>query len=170
MSPWGKAGERITTEQARERVRARQAPARRASAVAKESNAARLSAAHKAWKAGLARPDMITQGLNFRDLYGPEVDRACGVEEPTVDLWEAGRVYPTWEQLTALAALCELPVWWFTEEPLISAGDLFICGRGRVIDTTPPITTFDPMALAAAGINPYPDTPGTDDNGQTRLL
>lgn len=168
MSPWGKAGERITATQARERARARLAPARRAAAVNGPNQAARTRAAHQAWAAGLTIPYMITRYLNYRGLDGPEVDRACGVEEPTVDLWEAGRVYPTWEQLTALADLCRVPVWRFVEDDNI--GRVFLCGLGQTKDITPPVTRFDPLALAAAGINPYPTNPPADPNGQGRLI
>lgn len=168
MSPWGKAGERITTAQARERARARLAPARRAAAVYGPNHAARTRAARRAWAAGLTIPYMITRYLDYRGLDGPEVDRACGVEEPTVDLWEAGRVYPTWEQLTALADLCRVPVWRFVEDDNI--GRVFLCGLGQTKDITPPVTRFDPLALAAAGINPYPTDPPADTNGQGRLI
>lgn len=168
MSPWGKAGERITTAQARERARARLAPTRRARAIYEPAHQARTRAAHRAWAAGLVLPYMITRYLDYRGLDGPEVDRACGVEEPTVDLWEAGRVYPTWEQLTALADLCGVPVWRFVEDDNI--GRVFLCGLGQTKDITPPVTRFDPLALAAAGINPYPTNPPADPNNQGRLI
>lgn len=62
-------------------------------------------AARADWEAGLIAPYLITTALNMCALHGPEVDEACGVQEPTVDLWESGLVYPTWEQLCALAQL-----------------------------------------------------------------
>ncbi|MCZ9635268.1 hypothetical protein [Rhodococcus sp. BH5] len=48
------------------------------------------------------------------------MDIACGTEEPTVDEWEAGQRYPTFEQLLLLAELTGFPVDWFTrtDEPL----------------------------------------------------
>ncbi len=71
-------------------------------------------AAHEAWKRGQVIPHRITTALDIRALYGPEVDRACGVEEPAVDEWEEGVRYPTWEQLLALADLTGYPVKFFT--------------------------------------------------------
>jgi transcriptional regulator with XRE-family HTH domain len=115
---------------------------------------------------------MITMWLDYRRLDGPEVDAACGVAEPTVDLWEAGRVYPTWEQLTALAKLCQVAVWKFTEDPLIEPGAVFICGgRRNAAARRPSVLAFDPLAIAAAGIDPYPTTLATpDEHGQGRLI
>lgn len=62
-------------------------------------------AARRDWEAGLIAPYLITTALDMCRLDGPGIDEACGVEEPTVDLWESGLVYPTWEQLCALAQL-----------------------------------------------------------------
>lgn len=67
--------------------------------------AAQNQAAYRDWEAGLISPYLITTALDMCALHGPAVDEACGVEEPTVDQWESGLVYPTWEQLCALAAL-----------------------------------------------------------------
>lgn len=54
---------------------------------------------------GLVIPAHITAALNKWDLYGPEVDIACGAREPDVDLWEAGKLYPRWDQILKLADL-----------------------------------------------------------------
>ena len=44
-----------------------------------------------AYYAGKApTPERITIALDYRELYGPEVDRALGGEEPMVDEWESG--------------------------------------------------------------------------------
>lgn len=51
-------------------------------------------------------PRRITAALDAAGLWGPEVDHACGVEEPTVDLWETGELVPTPDQVRALAKLC----------------------------------------------------------------
>lgn len=67
--------------------------------------AAQNQAARADWEAGLIAPYLITTALDMCALHGPEVDEACGVAEPTVDHWESGLVYPTWEQLCALATL-----------------------------------------------------------------
>lgn len=88
----------------------------------------------EAWRDGLVSPRAITAALDMRELYGPEVDLACGVREPAVDEWEAGQRYPTWDQLEALSRLTEFPVQFFTRpyDSEITAG--FLCqrsGRGR---------------------------------------
>jgi transcriptional regulator with XRE-family HTH domain len=84
-------------------------------------------------------PARITIALNAAGLYGPEVDRACGVEEPTVDLWESGELVPTREQVEALAELCGVtPVTFYLDDP--PAGPIWICssdGCERVGDPPP---------------------------------
>lgn len=67
------------------------------------------------WECGQAVPARITLALDILKLDGPDVDEACGVQEPTVDRWEQGRVYPTWEQLCRLAVLTGFAVAFFTE-------------------------------------------------------
>lgn len=91
-------------------------------------------AAFEAWRDGLLSPRAITAALDIRALYGPEVDRACGVEEPAVDQWEAAQLYPSWEQVEALARLTGFGVQFFTRayDGEITGG--FLCqrsGRGR---------------------------------------
>ena len=99
---WGKAGERLDPHEA-ERTR---------KAILKQRNEYRQmrerqeAEARQLWAHGEVKPFLITARLNVRELYGPEVDAACGVAEPTVDLWEAGKVYPTWDQMLALSELC----------------------------------------------------------------
>ena len=123
-------------------------------------------AAYRAWAAGHVIPDRITTALDAKALYGPEVDRACGVEEPAVDEWEAGIRYPTWEQLQALAALCEVTTSVFTFEPQVTfTGPVIICDRskrknGCQVVTRTPILAFTPEAIAAANL-PKPPPPPT---------
>jgi hypothetical protein len=88
----------------------------------------------EAWRDGLVSPRAITTALDMRALYGPEVDLACGVQEPAVDQWEAGQLYPSWEQLEALSRLTEFPVRFFTRTPDGELTGGFMCqrsGRGR---------------------------------------
>ncbi|GAT01321.1 DUF4031 domain-containing protein [Mycolicibacterium fortuitum] len=88
----------------------------------------------EAWREGRVSPRAITAALDIRQLYGPEVDRACGVEEPAVDQWEAGQLYPSWEQLQALARLTGFPVRFFTRGYVGEVSSGFVCrrsGRGR---------------------------------------
>lgn len=71
-------------------------------------------------------PERITTALNAAGLYGPEVDRACGVEEPTVDLWESGELVPTREQMEALAWLCGVtPTFFYRDVTPIA---VWMCG------------------------------------------
>lgn len=84
----------------------------------------------EAWREGLVSPRAITTALDTRALYGPEVDHACGVQEPAVDQWEAGQLYPTWEQLDALAKLTEFPVQFFTSAHHGEITGGFLCRRG----------------------------------------
>lgn len=88
----------------------------------------------QAWREGLLSPRAITAALDMRQLYGPEVDRACGVEEPAVDQWEAGQLYPSWEQVEALSRLTGFAVRFFTGDHDAEITGGFMCqrsGRGR---------------------------------------
>jgi hypothetical protein len=73
-------------------------------------------------------PKRITMALDLAELYGPEVDEALGVEEPTVDMWEAGLIVPTREQIHRLAMLTGWP-WrfFYMPEPVAVQGG-WICG------------------------------------------
>lgn len=157
VTHWGKAGQRLTPTQARERAatsaRNRRIETNRAQAA---WNAA-LPEAHHGWASGWVRPYLITRWLNHRDLYGPEVDAALGVPEPTVDRWEAGLQYPTWAQLQRLGTLTGLHPRWFiakhTNDPPIH-----ICPPPPPEDR---VTTWHPHALAAAGLIHWEPAPGT---------
>lgn len=72
-------------------------------------------------------PSRITCALDACGLYGPEVDEACGVAEPAVDLWESGELVPTYEQIERLAALTGYAVRFFYGEPMPSVEGMFIC-------------------------------------------
>lgn len=90
-------------------------------------------------------PWRITTALDLRGLDGPEVDQACGVEEPAVDQWEAEELVPTREQVQALARLTDFPVEFFYEPPEPITGMQFICGEDgcQIIDNRP----AEPVAL-----------------------
>lgn len=75
-------------------------------------------------------PARITAALDLCGLYGPEVDHACGVEEPAVDRWEAGELVLTGEQVRALARLTGFPVAFFYQ-PMQPVGRVWVCARGR---------------------------------------
>jgi hypothetical protein len=73
-------------------------------------------------------PQRITAALDMAGLYGPEVDYACGVKEPTVDLWESGELVPTREQIASLSMLTGFP-WRFFYMPAQTPVQWgFICG------------------------------------------
>ena len=85
--------------------------------------------AYAAWRRGEVNPAALTMALDLRGLYGPQVDLACGVEEPAVDQWEAAALYPSWEQLQALAVLTAFDVRFFVR-PLAPQASGFLCVRG----------------------------------------
>jgi len=150
MTHWGRAGERLGPAEVEERRRRRAARANQDRAA----HAVMLAEARRGWERGLVRPWYITNALDAKGLDGPDVDHACGVEEPTVDLWEAGEIYPTFKQLCALADLTGmLPSWFVTEHRPMDDGRVFICGRGRTPYMPEPrslVTTFRRDAIAAS--------------------
>ncbi|MFD5089376.1 hypothetical protein ACFWMR_02155 [Amycolatopsis thailandensis] len=79
-----------------------------------ERRKANLALAYQRWRDGELFPWRITLALDYRELEGPEVDAACGVAEPCVDMWEDGHLYPTWDQLLALAELTGFTPVFFT--------------------------------------------------------
>jgi hypothetical protein len=90
-------------------------------------------------------------------------------------MWEAGTLYPTWDQLCALAKLVELPVHVFTMEPGAAAGaPLWICDRRRGGGCTwvkrDPVLAFTTEAIAAANLPrlPPPPTPPQPPTGRRR--
>lgn len=144
---WGKAGVRLTPAEAaaNDRHRAERAYWKRK----------RDQDAYDLWRQGKLVPHRITAALDLRELYGPEVDEACGAKEPDVDMWEAGTLYPTWEQFLALAKLTNFPAAFFFKDidgPL--AGDTSLRWHrlgGQTADYRQPplVRCFTPEALAA---------------------
>lgn len=157
---WGKAGQRLDERQIA--IRTREAAQRRGRA--KLTRDADDAIAYKLWRAGELRPYRLTTALNAANLYGPEVDEACGASEPDVDLWEAGKLYPTWEQVQLLAKLTGV-----TPRLLCSGGDQL-----RVSDTSlrfhgfrdadePPVTSYPPDVVAATvGLSAAEQPEGSD--------
>lgn len=150
MAGWGKAGVRLTPADRAARA-AQRARARRA----REASDARARAA---WQAGLLQPHTITTVLDAADLFGPEVDRSLGVVDPTVDEWEAGTRYPSWEQVLALAVLAGVtPEWLVKPRPrppvtvLCSVDDGGLPSSCEVTDPARDelVLAFTPAALAA---------------------
>lgn len=111
---WVKPGVRATPEEAEKIVRQRKYDA----GQERIRNEKYVGRAKALWSIGKCRPNRITWALDSRKLDGPEVDIACGVQEPIVDEWEAGETYPTWEQLLLLSELTHYPIGYFmTDEP-----------------------------------------------------
>ena len=75
-------------------------------------------------------PERITLALDWCDLYGPEVDRALGGEEPMVDEWESGVLVPTVADVQALSKLTGYAVKFFYMPPPPPLGNGWICGSG----------------------------------------
>ena len=74
-------------------------------------------------------PRRITSALDLRGLYGPEVDRDLGGEEPMVDEWESGKRIPTTEQIEALARLTDFqPAYFYLPTGPEELGPIIMCG------------------------------------------
>lgn len=74
-------------------------------------------------------PQRISAALDLRELYGPDVDTACGAAEPDVDEWELGISVPTREQVRLLAKLTDFPIKFFYKPWKPLPGPIVICGR-----------------------------------------
>lgn len=76
-------------------------------------------------------PSRITVALDYCAAYGPEVDEALGVAEPTVDLWESGDLTPTETDLLRLSTLTGFPPQWFANRKPVPEinGPVFVCKR-----------------------------------------
>lgn len=153
---WGRAGVRLseTEETARDTAGAARRAAR------ERHQAERREIARAKWAEGLVCPALITVALDAAGLEGPEVDRACGGEEPMVDLWEEGRLYPTFPQLCSLAELTGKTPEYFTRRHLVGQSPWgwtslrFHVADPEVLDLGPRIERFSDAALRAAGIEP----------------
>lgn len=78
-----------------------------------------------------AVPGRITVALDAMGLDGPEVDAACGVAEPTVDLWEDGILLPEVWHVRRLAELTGHPADYFYNLEPLPAGRMFVCARRK---------------------------------------
>lgn len=153
---WGKAGVRLTEREAASIDFRNACRAVKAAEWAERDE----RQGYEAWKAGRIRPYLITHALNRRGLYGPEVDEACGTEEPAVDEWEAGARYPTWPQFKALAALTMYPLGFFTRNanliPFEATSLRFHLKPGQK-PPPEPVLCFEPEAIwAVTGTSPCP--------------
>jgi hypothetical protein len=101
-------------------------------------------------------PARITLALNLRELYGPEVDVACGVVEPAVDQWETGELVATGEQIVLLAALTGFPVEFFYSPVEPGTTRTMLCGRGGLTICT---ETVDEHGVATVVFEDQPKRP-----------
>ncbi len=169
---WGRAGVRLSP---REQQQRRQQRARdRALAAARVQRAERE--AHADWRHGRLIPHRITMVLDAAGLYGPDVDAACGAQEPDVDNWEAGRLYPTFEQVLALADLVGvLPTMLFQPVPVVDSSSLRFHLPARASAAPDPILRYAPEVVAATlgtlahERAPEPMASGANESGQGRL-
>ncbi len=114
------------------------------------------------YRAGRVRPQpaRITTALDWRGLYGPDVDVQCLAQEPAVDEWEAGRAAPSWEQLVALAELTDWPIEFFTSPVASAPIGAIVCqrsgpGKGcHRIETREVIPPYDPTPTPLAAVIP----------------
>lgn len=146
---WGKAGVRLGSDEieAADRERRREANKQRL------RDEQQLARARDDWAHGRVVPWLITIALDGKRLYGPEVDQACGVPELGVDLWEAGELYPSFEQLCALATLTRKLPGFFMNRPGVVGmrpSDTSLRFHYRVDDEKEPVMAFRPEAIAAA--------------------
>lgn len=145
---WGKAGVRLSADEIEAATRARVAAANKE----RIRDEAAMAKARADWAAGRVVPWLITIALDAKRLYGPEVDEACGVAEPGVDMWEEGTLYPTFEQLCALAKLTGKTPGYFMNRPGIVGirpADTTLRFHVRVDDEKEPVMAFRPEAIAA---------------------
>lgn len=146
---WGKAGVRLTEQEAAARDRRNAQQRAEAQLVAERDE----RKGRDAWARGMLRPFAITLALNKRGLYGPEVDEACGTFEPAVDMWEDGQLYPTWPEFKALAALTRYPLrhFWVRRDPLrVEWTTLRFHLPPEVLAAPGPVPCFIPEAIQAA--------------------
>lgn len=144
---WGRAGQRLTEHEVA--VRDHAALTRRNQREARRR--ADDAVAYRLWRAGELRPYLVTRVLDAAGLDGPEVDVECGTQEPDVDLWEAGKLYPTWEQLRRLAKLTGVtPRFLCTRDrhPL-TVEDTTLRFHGYRPDPEPLVLAFPPDVVAA---------------------
>lgn len=145
---WGRAGVRLADAQieANDLRHRAQAIQSRSAAEAAHRNA------HDDWRAGRVVPWRITMALDAHRLYGPQVDEACGVAEPTVDMWEAGLIYPSWEQLCALAKLTLVTPGMFMRRDdralWLRASDTSMRFHTSDVEEREPVLSFTPEAIA----------------------
>jgi hypothetical protein len=140
---WGKAGVRLGPKSREDAQAAQRRENLRYRAVLNDQQA------REKWAAGLMVPSMITYALDAQGLYGPLVDKACGAKEPDVDMWEAGTLYPTWDQVMALSRLTDFAPIRFMQQCRPEAAWTTLRFHVSEFDDLDPVRCFTPEAVAA---------------------
>lgn len=114
-------------------------------------------------------PYRITAALDMCGMYGPEVDRALGGEEPMADEWEAGVRVPTVEQVKLLAEMTGVTPGFFYRMPEAPGGLGFMCTSGGCepvwVGPPPPV---EPLAnVVPIGARHTPPGPPDNQRGRT---
>lgn len=79
----------------------------------------------------LFQPWALTQALDSRDLYDPELSNALDVPVGEVDRWEEGITIPTVEQAKAIAEVTGYPLrFFYQDKPPPQIDGMFICPGG----------------------------------------
>jgi len=136
-----------------------------------EHRKASLALAHQRWRDGKLYPWRITLALDYGGHEGPEVDVACGVAEPCVDMWEDGHLYPTWEQLLKLAELTGFqPVFFTIESGAPRFEQTSLAHHTKPKDwPAPPVLEFLPEAYEAIRRTSKHKVPGSPDRTTRHL-
>lgn len=100
-----------------------------ASAVWRQGEPRRAAERERLLATGVPVPERVSMALDLCGLYGPEVDAACGGEDPMVDEWESGTRVPTVEEIVLLANLTGFSAEFFYKPapPPLSGG--WLCGE-----------------------------------------
>lgn len=110
--------------------------------------------ARQGWETGAIVPHCITSALDLSGRRREALSAACGVPNETLQAWEAGIVYPTWDQLVALARETGVHPAFFAKAA--SSLDLISATLTMTLDIaepqSEPIHCFTDAALAAAEI------------------
>jgi hypothetical protein len=158
MTIWTKPGVRATADEARDITAKR----KKAFNQAKAARARWDAELEDGWRRGKVRPYLITRALDLANLHGPDVDAMVGAEEPDVDNWEAGTLYPSLQQLRLLSEVSGFPPSFLVAEtPELMSPAMFLCDRSKrghdpFVPAAPLVAAFTPDSIRARGLS-YPE-------------
>lgn len=90
---------------------------------------------YTAWRNGHLTPGRLTLARAYTGLTQSAIAYACDTDPETVDMWERGAEYPSWETWNHLAAITEHPLEFFSR-PLSGPGSLYLMPPGWDRDET----------------------------------